>query len=793
MSISRKCLRAMRESAIVICIILQTLPVIAQDFDIQGTIVSSKTQERLAYANVRVKNRQIGVSANAEGEYRIAASKGDTLVFSYLGYIDKERCVTDNPHVDMSLDEENLSIEGANIIGSTKPISLQSDRLVVNVSALDPAGRQLSDILEQVPLVQVSNGEISIFGKESTDIYVNDKKISLSGDAIINYLNSIPLDRIMTIEVMATPSPAYDLNGNAGIIFLNVSRSRQATNGSLKVGGIINHYASGSGIAQLSYTRERFGFDGTLVNSRYDHLNKSEYYSKFASEHVCTYNPKKWRASDFFALLSFGYDIGARGRLSFSLQIPFENKETVEDIENKTEYIGPASNELDSTMISNGTTKKRTSLWDANLIYEHTVSEKLSLKAGVGYISNEVVNERAWNSNMVVKSSSSDVEIFATMGHLDYQIFTPRLDAYGSLGGYAWTAGYKLSCSKTNSNNEFFNVCEGATEKENSLSDKFDYTEIINSAYITVGRSFKRFSAKIGTRLEFFQSTGNSISMNQKVRNDDMRVFPSISFSYRPDDGNSIAFNYSDRFDWPAYQYLDPFRWYISKYDFAEGNPFLKPARIRNSEIAYQHGTWLNVRFYHMSTTDGISRLVVLDPDDIRNQIQETGNFLDNSSFGISLFCSMKYLKILESSLSANVEHSSFSANVDEFKDASGFNATVMFNTRMKAGKNVTLSCKLADQLPGIYNYRDRKNTFQTDISASFFMDDGHIELQLSANDIFGTATSRYHYDSNGVEQSYNNYRDLRQVKIMALWRFGKSGKSIGTGYKANGEEMKRL
>ncbi|PKP14745.1 MAG: hypothetical protein CVU07_13295, partial [Bacteroidetes bacterium HGW-Bacteroidetes-23] len=49
----------------------------------------------------------------------------------------------------------------------------------------------------------------------------------------------------------------------------------------------------------------------------------------------------------------------------------------------------------------------------------------------------------------------------------------------------------------------------------------------------------------------------------------------------------SLSFNYNKRINRPSYNNLNPFRFYSTPFNFAEGNPFLQPSFSDNFEISF--------------------------------------------------------------------------------------------------------------------------------------------------------------------------------------------------------------
>ncbi|WP_046756868.1 SusC/RagA family TonB-linked outer membrane protein [Kordia jejudonensis] len=83
---------------------------LAQEQTVSGT-VSDESGLPLPGASVVIKGTNTGVSTNFDGVYNIKASKGQTLVYSYIGYGKKEVVVGASNKIDVSLDPSDNQLE----------------------------------------------------------------------------------------------------------------------------------------------------------------------------------------------------------------------------------------------------------------------------------------------------------------------------------------------------------------------------------------------------------------------------------------------------------------------------------------------------------------------------------------------------------------------------------------------------------------------------------------------------------------------------------------------------------
>ena len=84
--------------------------------DITGRVTSAADNEPLIGATVQVEGEQGGTITDFDGNYTIKANDGQTLVFTYIGYVTKKVKVKGNK-IDVTLEEDGKSLEEVVVIG----------------------------------------------------------------------------------------------------------------------------------------------------------------------------------------------------------------------------------------------------------------------------------------------------------------------------------------------------------------------------------------------------------------------------------------------------------------------------------------------------------------------------------------------------------------------------------------------------------------------------------------------------------------------------------------------------
>ena len=84
---------------------------------VNGKVTSATDGEPLIGATVQVQGSKAGSVTDIDGNYTINAEQGQTLVFSYVGYLTKTVKVGGASTIDVTLEEDRQSLEEVVVIG----------------------------------------------------------------------------------------------------------------------------------------------------------------------------------------------------------------------------------------------------------------------------------------------------------------------------------------------------------------------------------------------------------------------------------------------------------------------------------------------------------------------------------------------------------------------------------------------------------------------------------------------------------------------------------------------------
>lgn len=111
-------MKLIKKNLLLLSLLCIGLAVNAQDKTVSGIVTAEKDGKLLAGVSIVVKGTSIGSSANADGSYSIKVPTNNTyLVFSFIGYSSQEVSIKNVTLMNVSLVEENKSLDDVIMIG----------------------------------------------------------------------------------------------------------------------------------------------------------------------------------------------------------------------------------------------------------------------------------------------------------------------------------------------------------------------------------------------------------------------------------------------------------------------------------------------------------------------------------------------------------------------------------------------------------------------------------------------------------------------------------------------------
>jgi len=787
------------------------------NYIITGKVINEKRQP-VDFATVNLlKNKQQlqATQTDTSGGFRLTArERGDYIVkVSSVGMDSLTIAVTLSSERKVTLPDLMLStsvqqLRQVNVVSSRPLIEQKIDRTVVNVDQLLTAsGMTALDVLQKSPGVQVDpNGGVSLKGKSGVVILIDDRPTYLTGDALTNYLKSLPASTLDQLEIMTNPPAKYDAAGNAGVINIKIKKSQaRGFNGGLNLAYL-----------QADHPRTNNSFNFNYRNNKVNLFGNLDYNIDNADQNLAIsrayLNPNGSALSAFAQDTHFngiahsgaarvGMDYYASDRTIFGIVLNGNLQPDHHDFAAGGTFTNGAGG-IDSTLRSHNHDAGHFNNSGINLNMRHSFKkEGQELTADLDYLMYHTASEQQFSSNTYLPDASLySQELLNGNLPANVHIYSAKADYTQPItGGIKFSAGLKSSYTTTDNVADYISTTGGGPLlPDYGLSNHFLYRESINAGYVNFNKDFKLLSVQAGLRVENTQSDGHQLGNAQRPDSAFNRhyldLFPTVYFSYKLDTaGNNIlGLSYGRRVDRPFYRDLNPFTTTVDRYTYYVGNPFLNPAFTNKVE--------LSLSLMHYIT-------FALDWSHIGGDIDETiqiqnGIFYSRPAnvnaitiLGGSVDAGFDPAKWLSLHLYAEVMNDDYLTTLPTGKLST--QGTYYYLDPMLQFK---LSPTWTAQLDGYYRNRVIATQFilagrgEANIGISKKVSD-NLTLRLTVNDFtHAYVNSGVITDLGSNEASYRNISDTRVAIFSFSYRFGKAISNLKQ-HKANGaqEEQNRV
>ncbi len=204
---------------------------------ISGKVTSSTDGEPLIGATVQVQGDKNGVVTDFDGNYVIQAEKGQTLVFSYVGYLTKTVKIGDANTIDVVLDEDRQSLDEVVVVG----YGVQKKKLVTGAT-VQVKGENVAKLNTTNPL-QALQGQtpgmtiVSESGQPGEGLKVNIRGLGTTGssgplyiiDGVRGDISTLNPSDIESIDVLkdAASAAIYGSQSANGVVLVTTKSGKE--------------------------------------------------------------------------------------------------------------------------------------------------------------------------------------------------------------------------------------------------------------------------------------------------------------------------------------------------------------------------------------------------------------------------------------------------------------------------------------------------------------------------------------------------------------------------------------
>ena len=653
-----------------------------------------------------------GTTSDDNGVFKLdnLTSGNYTIRISFIGFESFEQNIQLTEDVDLSVIVLKESAEqlGEVELNYTKPtLDKKADRLIFNVQGSALTEGNLLDVLRSTPSVLVIDNSINVRNEQPV-VYINDRRVNLSGSEVVDLLQGSSAASIEAVEVITNPSARYD--ADSGVV-LNIVMSKNLVSG--YNGSVYANYTQGV------YPKQSYGTNNTFKGKGISgFLNYSYNPAKIrrVNDEEVNYPGETWRTNNLRTTnrethnisASLEFDLSEKDNLSLSsnmLILPYFNY-----FSRTTTLIEPPPQvqmEFASFMAENLSRDLKHNL-GFNLDYRHSFENSATLDINGSYTDYDYRRNQSVASEYFLSDSTFLEETgFRTRSDQDTKILTGQFDFTQPFdSGIELSLGAKATKIDTQSGIRQVDVINGVDVPNIQNSDEFNYDEMNYAGYLNLGYTSDNWNFSFGIRAEQTEVEGVSGFTVRNTIQDYLEWFPSASISNSVSEKVDIYSTYRRSIIRPNYSNLNPFQFFLNDNTIVTGNPELQPVFQDRASVGISAGSH-SIEAYYFKREGNIQEIPV--QDNLTNIITYTPlNLSDTEEFGLDYLGSFEPAERWALSLFVSVynttdegEFNSQSVSLDQWATYTELTSQHSFLKDQSLSVNLTLNY-LSENLQGL-------------------------------------------------------------------------------------------
>ena len=715
-----------------------------------------------------------GVS-NENGSFVIPCNFRKVLArITYIGYKTVNRIYNNTEMGIIKLQPKTMIVKGVVVKGDRPQYKMLSGGMEVAVEhTLLSKMANTFDVLNLLPRVSVDGQKISVFGKGTPIVYINNKRVN-DNNEIVN----ITPDNIKSISVITSPGAEYDAEVESVIRIR--TKERHANGFSLRADafGKYNKWMSDYELISARYQTRKFEIANSLWTQGY-HIGEDNHLNTDINLPDKHYHNDQHLNSDtkhrfLSEYLSADYSLNDSNSIGGSYRYyGMLNGRTNSASQQDVFLNGVAQGSIGQNEVA----KPHLSSHEAEIYYVGKIGQ-VGIDFNATYYT---VNNRRSDESIESSKELGNLEVHSS-NRQNSDMWAGKLVVNIPLWKGNMSVGTEMST--TDSHGTFLN------EEQLVPSTETDIHERNVAGFAQYELPLGKWNIGLGVRYE------NIVRdyLSDGVKQDDVsrkynNLFPNLSVSWNTGNWN-WQLNVNEKISRPSYRQLGNFMQYDNRFLYEGGNPTLQPEKVLNAEAMMIY-KWLNVSVGYKY---------------LKNVMEWTKYIYPGKEFAYNTSLNFDHKQLLYASVHV-------SPKFGIFRPTWGFYYNQkFFDTRKygasKALSKPLLSCSLNNNfaLSETMNAAIRLNASTTHADGFLMMKSGYsVNLQfdksfanrtwiiyLSANDIFKTAKERWTMYGLGAGTTKDCYNYTRNISLQVTYNFNaKRSKYKGTG--AGNEEKSRL
>ena len=790
-------------------------------FQVVGVLRDAKTGEYMPYVNVAVldsiDNEFVkGGISNMDGVFEIDGVPQGSFVLrvsaiGYESYMHPFK-VTNNTNLGVLRINPGVTSIGEVTVAAERPLyAMEGEKMIYNVSE-DPSIQTgtTEDALQNAPGVEVDvEGNITLRGVSSVEIWVNDKPSKLTEENLKTYLQTLPANAIARIETITNPSAKYATDAEAVINIVTSAHIKSNQFVSFGVNGSNQPFVS----PWISYMwkKERLSINLFASGRFSDRHNTTDEWSQrrrdaaVPGEYEVTWADTISQTDDSRSMsgnlfMNIDYEIDSTSDISFDAGGFYnDNRNNMARLQRQTYYYldsVPAFSQLyaDNTRDNS----------DSRMLFGHAGADYTKKFDNEGHNLRIGLNTRL-NHNNTEEFYNRFYDVYTYLDEHRYMLsntsgYGVSLDArynrpYSQDGELSY--GLRVDHQQDNNTYDRYNDTIGVLI-DTLRTYQFKGAESSVNADVNWTHRWGGFTLSTGLGVET-ERTGYAYFSEMPFADDStythLHYRPSIHLTYRTESMHNWKLNYSMRMSHPRESQVSTFRRY-GENSYSVGNPNgLKDGFTHNVEAGWQKffERFGNIGWeaYGRWSTNEISSLTDAEYDNYLERIVSYSmpyNMGTSWRYGTSLNMTYRPSGFFNVRLFANLYNYGYRMEYDRVDEFGNIEHQINENEKWSWSVRVNTWAKLFDrlQVTASANYNSPTISLMSERKARYFLNMGlrsdffkrRLSVFVNVQDIFnwgakigsGSSNTNPYYLSDSTRKMLNS----RYISAGFTLRFGK-------------------
>ena len=715
-----------------------------------------------------------GVS-NENGSFVIPCNSRKVLArITYIGYKTVNRIYNNTEMGIIKLQPKTMIVKGVVVKGDRPQYKMLSGGMEVAVEhTLLSKMANTFDVLNLLPRVSVNGQKISVFGKGTPIVYINNKRVN-DNNEIVN----ITPNNIKSISVITSPGAEYDAEVESVIRIR--TKERRANGFSLRADafGKYNKWMSDYELISARYQTKKFEIANSIWTKRY-HIGEDNHLNTDINLPDKHYHNDQHSNSDtkhrfLSEYLSADYSLNDSNSIGGSYRYyGMLNGRTKGSSQQDVFLNGVAQGSIEQ----NEAAKPHLGSHEAEIYYVGKIRQ-VGIDFNATYYT---VNDRRSDESIESSKELGNQEVHSS-NRQNSDMWAGKLVVKIPLWKGNMSVGTELS--KTDSHGTFLN------EEQLVPSTETDIHERNVASFAQYELPLSKWTIGLGMRYEniirdYFSGGVKQDDVSKRYSN----LFPNLSISWNK--GNWFwQLNVNEKIHRPSYRQLGNFMQFDNRFLYEGGNPTLQPEKVFNAETMIMY-KWLNISIGYKYLKDVMVWTKYVYP---------------GKEFAYTTVLNFDRNQLLYASVNVSPKFGIFRPKW-KFNYSQQFFDTKKYGAS-KALSKPLLSCSLNNNfalsetmnaaiwLNASTTHADGFLMMKSDYSVNLQFDKSFANrtwiIYLSADDIFKTAKERWTMYGLGAGTIKDCYNYTRNISLQITYNFNtKRSKYKGTG--AGNEEKSRL